>query len=264
MGNRIKISEDLADTLLFECNRTCCICTNAGKDVQIHHIDENSSNNNYDNLIVLCLNCHSDVHSKGGFGRNWTLGQLQQHKREWIVRVKLRKQEADKLASIQQVTGEIQNNAPDLADLDYKDIDDPVLLRYLEKILIIHKAQKTAAQLDFDTGVTIHSIEACNKLIDFYAAVLVELATFYPKGHFQEKHPRLFFDEQIAARGLFQGYATRPEDAGFIPSMYRQFMSYRFMLDVRRMVRDIAVCLMDMSPVFEPDDRKWAESWMEN
>lgn len=263
MVNRRKISEELIDKLLFETNRTCCICTTPGKDVQIHHIDQISSNNEYDNLVVLCLSCHSDVHTKRGFGRNWTYGQIQRHKNEWIERVKLRKQEADKLASIQFVTGDLQNSTHDFENLDYKEIDDPILTRYLEKILIIHKAQKDAAQIDFDTGVTMDSVEACLKLIDFYAAVLVELSTFYPKGHFQEKHPRIFFDEQIATRGLFQGHATRPECEGFIPSMHRQFMYYRFMLDVRRMVRDVAVCLMEMSSFFEPGDRKWADNWME-
>ena len=30
----------------------------------VHHIDENSDNNTYDNLIVLCHNCHSSYHNQ--------------------------------------------------------------------------------------------------------------------------------------------------------------------------------------------------------
>jgi len=75
MGNRVKISTGLSDVLLFECNRTCCVCETPGKTIQIHHIDEASSNNNYDNLIVLCLECHSDAHTEKAFGRNWTTRQ---------------------------------------------------------------------------------------------------------------------------------------------------------------------------------------------
>jgi predicted HNH restriction endonuclease len=28
----------------------------------VHHIDEDRSNNTIDNLIVLCANCHAEVH----------------------------------------------------------------------------------------------------------------------------------------------------------------------------------------------------------
>lgn len=262
MAKRKIIAAELTDQLLFECNRTCCICTTPGKDIQVHHIDKNSANNKYENLIIVCLGCHSEIHSTGGFGRNWTTGQLHQHKQEWIERVKKRKEEADNLASIASVTGEIPPQRPDLEEIDYKELDDPLLIRYLEEILIIHEAQKKIAQIGFDTGITWDSIEACDKLVAFYETVLVELATFYPKGHFQEKHPKLFFSEQIAARAIFQAYALRPEEGGFIPSMYRQFMSYRYMLDVRKMVRDIVVCLQHMTAYVEEQEGRWAENWM--
>lgn len=36
----------------------CCL--------QVHHIDENRENNNVDNLIILCANCHSRIH-RGNF-----------------------------------------------------------------------------------------------------------------------------------------------------------------------------------------------------
>jgi hypothetical protein len=262
LKSRIKINVDLRDQMLFESNRICCICTEQGKDVQIHHIDENSANNDYDNLVVICLDCHSKVHQKGGFGRNWTVGQLQQYKIEWIERVENRKREADKLASLQSVTG-IQNFQSQLDELNYKDINDPILSTYLEKILIIHTAQKTIAQMDFDTGYVIDTAQACDKLVDFYESILVELSTFYPKGHFQNKHPRIFFSEQIAARNIFQAYAARPEENGFIPSMHRQFISYRFMRDVRMMVRDIAKSLVEMSGMLMPDEGStWEKSWM--
>lgn len=259
---RKKIADEICDLLLFECNRTCCICMLPGKDVQIHHIDQNSSNNTYENLIVLCLDCHSNVHKKGGFGRNWTEGQLQQNKEEWKERVRNRKQDADKLASIESVTGTIHQPHVDPEDMEYRSIDDPLLGRYLEEILIIHQAQKKVAQLSFDTGIIMDTNLACDRLVDFYETVLVELATFYPKGHFQNKHPKIFFSEQIAARAVFQGYTLRPEEGGFFPSMHRQFMIYRYMLDVRKMVRDIVVCLIDTMPDFETDRGKWANRWM--
>jgi hypothetical protein len=265
MGTRAKISEDLSDRVLFECDRTCCVCKTSGKYVQIHHIDQNPSNSTYENLIVLCLECHSDVHITGGFGRNWTAGQLQHHKEEWITRVKRRKDEADKLASKQSVIDHDAHTHFLLEDIEYRDLEDPSLSRYLKKIQIAHDAQKAMAQIDFDTGITMDTNQASDNLIDFYESVLAELAAFYPKGHFQEKHPRIFFSEQIAARRIFQAFAARPVNEGFIPQMHRMFIAYRTTRDVRQMVRDIAVALMEISGQFEPDEcTTWAELWMKD
>lgn len=41
----------------------CCNCGDVRTSVLIvHHIDENRDNNDLDNLIILCANCHSLVH----------------------------------------------------------------------------------------------------------------------------------------------------------------------------------------------------------
>ncbi len=49
-------------------------CTYPGKP-HVHHIDQDSRNNNLSNLIALCPNCHKDAHDgKYSFSqlRNWT------------------------------------------------------------------------------------------------------------------------------------------------------------------------------------------------
>ena len=41
----------------------CAICGNTEKCVlEVHHIDYNRENNDCDNLIILCANCHAKVH----------------------------------------------------------------------------------------------------------------------------------------------------------------------------------------------------------
>lgn len=52
------------------------ICARCGYNefkcsVQIHHIDENRKNNNKENLIPLCANCHSALHSN-----KWSLNDI--------------------------------------------------------------------------------------------------------------------------------------------------------------------------------------------
>jgi hypothetical protein len=54
--NRLHIPKVTRDSVLAEFNHRCAIC---GADKpQVHHIDENPSNNDPTNLIPLCPNCH--------------------------------------------------------------------------------------------------------------------------------------------------------------------------------------------------------------
>lgn len=53
---RDPIPRSVRDTVLKEFNHRCAKC--GGDGPQIHHIDENPSNNDQLNLIPLCPNCH--------------------------------------------------------------------------------------------------------------------------------------------------------------------------------------------------------------
>jgi hypothetical protein len=60
--SRVRIPEKLRAALQQEISSTCPVCTNV--DVghfQVHHLDENPSNNAPENLLMLCANCHSKI-----------------------------------------------------------------------------------------------------------------------------------------------------------------------------------------------------------
>lgn len=60
----------LQDFLYTETDDSCAICGIKGIQIlTIHHIDENPSNNVYDNTIVLCHNCHNQYHQDKGLSR---------------------------------------------------------------------------------------------------------------------------------------------------------------------------------------------------
>lgn len=80
---RMDIPKDIAAKALFLSDRTCCVCRIKGKPVQMHHIDENPSNNNISNLTVLCLDCHNETMIKGGFGRKLDAQQIVLYKNDW-------------------------------------------------------------------------------------------------------------------------------------------------------------------------------------
>ena len=59
-----------SDLIYFETDDSCAICGERGIDnLSEHHIDGDRSNNEYDDLIVLCHNCHHKFHNNKGLTR---------------------------------------------------------------------------------------------------------------------------------------------------------------------------------------------------
>jgi hypothetical protein len=83
---RANVPRDVATEVLFLSDRTCCVCRER-KPVQIHHIDENPSNCDPDNLAVLCLDCHHQTQSKGGFDRKLDAHLVRRYREDWISSV---------------------------------------------------------------------------------------------------------------------------------------------------------------------------------
>src|SRR5690349_21511913 len=80
---RVPIPKVDAARVLFASDRTCCVCRASGKRVQIHHVDDDPSNNNPTNLAVLCFECHGDTQTTGGFGRQLDSEQVRLYRDDW-------------------------------------------------------------------------------------------------------------------------------------------------------------------------------------
>jgi hypothetical protein len=80
---RIPVPDDQSARLLFANRHTCCICREPRHEVQEHHIDGDPANNEWDNLAVVCLNCHGRVTGKPGFGRKFSQEEVLTFKRDW-------------------------------------------------------------------------------------------------------------------------------------------------------------------------------------
>ena len=88
---RVPIPKVDAARVLFASDRTCCVCRTPGKRVQIHHIDDDPSNNVPVNLAVLCLECHGDTQTTGGFGRQLDAEQVRLYRDDWHQNVVARR-----------------------------------------------------------------------------------------------------------------------------------------------------------------------------
>lgn len=84
-NTRKPIPADLEAKLLVESRDTCNICWK-NREVQIHHIIpvELGGDNADENLIVVCLNCHSEVHTKRELARNLKPQTLRLYKETWL------------------------------------------------------------------------------------------------------------------------------------------------------------------------------------
>lgn len=83
----MSIPSEIAAAVLFRSDRTCCVCREKGRPVQVHHLDENPKNNRFDNLAVLCTLCHGETHSYGGFCRRLDAAQIALYRDEWVAKL---------------------------------------------------------------------------------------------------------------------------------------------------------------------------------
>lgn len=88
---RTSVPEEVADNVQFLSDRTCCVCRHSNKAYQLHHLNEDPSDHDADNLAVLCLDCHDRTQTKGGFGRHLRAGQVRLYRDEWYELVNARR-----------------------------------------------------------------------------------------------------------------------------------------------------------------------------
>ncbi|HDR0966910.1 TPA: HNH endonuclease [Pasteurella multocida] len=83
--SRQPIPPRILNQVLIKSKYCCVICRNMNNPIIIHHIEPWSISKNHSetNLVVLCLNCHSKIHSKNEIARNITAAELVECKRKW-------------------------------------------------------------------------------------------------------------------------------------------------------------------------------------
>ncbi|MBS3072242.1 hypothetical protein J4477_00205 [Candidatus Pacearchaeota archaeon] len=72
---RPDIPQEIVDKSMVLCKRKCFWCEKE-EATEMHHIDENSQNNNENNLCACCSNCHKKFHTIVPFARNITENEL--------------------------------------------------------------------------------------------------------------------------------------------------------------------------------------------
>jgi hypothetical protein len=87
---RIAIPKAVADQVIFDADMSCCVCRERGH--HIHHIDEDPSNNDLNNLALLCFKHHDEVTATGGLARRLTPSLVAKYRDHWCREVKSRRE----------------------------------------------------------------------------------------------------------------------------------------------------------------------------
>lgn len=81
MSKRSPIPNRIRSRILIANRHSCCVCGHS--DVQIHHINGDSSDNRDENLAVLCLNHHSSATSPPGLTARLKPEEIIEYKLRW-------------------------------------------------------------------------------------------------------------------------------------------------------------------------------------
>lgn len=90
---RTPVPQTVADEVMIECDRICCVCRRRDA-VQIHHLNEVPTDHHFENLAALCFDCHDATQVTGGFGRRLREGEVRIARDRWYATVRQRREAA--------------------------------------------------------------------------------------------------------------------------------------------------------------------------
>ncbi len=252
---RVPVPDELAADVLYLANRTCCVCNEPGRVVQIHHIDGDPANNTIANLAVLCLECHDRTQLSGGFGRQLDAAQVVRYRDAWFERVRDRREQADRLAA---AAGTVVVPEP-VASVGPPPLPPREgLITFLNSLPPLRRLAYTAAA---PGETTAGMMEASYLTIQVLETALLGLARFYPYGHFGGEDPRSYFGELISSRFRWHRYHHSTEGEGFSGTIVGPLASGDVIADVERMIEDMATSLSLGFPEREFNCDEWRRQW---
>ena len=261
---RRPIPEVVSSRLLYEADRTCCVCNESGKPVQIHHIDNDPSNNAPDNLAVLCLICHNETEVYGGFGRRLDAAVVTQYRNAWVRRVAERRARADELAAgrtVEHIAFEGREVKGPSHEWELRSVTSVLsegLESYIDALPGIRQTAIARARPLWDSGVTAEMMSGSYEVIETYISIMTQLARWYPDGHFGRR-PRAIFEKRVKA--LFRWHRrlleSGPPPHGTIVGVQ---VGGSVMRDAATMIVDMVSALQSLeTPVTQW--QRWLRDW---
>lgn len=174
---RVHIPEDVVTRLLYEADHTCCICRNKKFDVQIHHI-AGRMDPSPKNLIVLCLNCHSEVERKGGLGRSYSAKELRHYKSLAVREIRMRRRRAKEFDR-SLVSFEIRRLMYKFLALDSHECQEPRALEVMRLVMQFardfdYEVKEQCVSFVYETSDWVRRGVASSDFVSHEASILME------------------------------------------------------------------------------------------
>jgi hypothetical protein len=259
-NDRIPVPIDISTVVMFRSDRTCCVCQDRGKPIQIHHIDNDPANNEITNLAVLCFHCHNDTQIRGGFSRKLDAPQVTYFRDDWHKRVQARRDAADQLAASKQIDDHSQTAKREPLRRDALPHAQK-LRNYIWTLPAVRKDIYTRSQPKWDTGIPPVMNEGNNDIIDVLEQILVTLASWYPAGHFGGNEARDYMNAIIASRFIWHRAHMEPNGVGTGGTIIRTMVGGCVTDDLENMVTDLVSSLALQMEDFRFEN--WKQQWDE-
>lgn len=104
MSKRPAIPSAARQTALYNSANACVICHK--ENVQLHHIDEDRTNNDLSNLVVICQEHHGEAHTTRKLTQSLSPARIKDFKRRWENEVQERRQSVVTQQYQQKIAGE--------------------------------------------------------------------------------------------------------------------------------------------------------------
>lgn len=251
---RVPVPEDLASRALYEHDHTCCVCNERLRRVQIHHIDEDPSNNSIENLTVLCFSCHDQTQISGGFGRKLRPAVVQINRDKWIERVNRRREDADKTAA--GASNSRAKNQDDNVDDLSSNAREIALISYINHLPDSLRSVYLSERNSLHDGAQQEQTMATMRIADVLESYWLTLVGGYPADRFPPS-PREYISRYRYERGEFHWSLARKSE-GWPGSMTMTFVGWAVLGDLEKMIEDTVSAIVP-DEVFDIDN--WTRCW---
>lgn len=256
------IPDNIAAKVLVAAASTCCKCEERGRRIQIHHIDDDPSNDDEENLAVLCFECHNETQLTGGFGRRLSSSQVRLYRDQWIERVARRRQQVDAIFIHRATTlgiptvSHTHHQSADNIDSNRSDIG-----RYIDDLPgVLAEACDREKRVKAENGSMLDMKRAKFEVVELVQNIWLRLAREFQKLHFDGKSPTEFMEQYVQQRYRWHYMLAEPTGSGSGGSIAGLSASSGVLRDLKIMVSDTVDSIRGLGQS-QRERELWHKSW---
>lgn len=254
---RTSVPDDVSAEVMFQHDRTCCVCRDPGRSVQIHHIDEDPNNHAIGNLAVLCLEHHQETQMRGGFIKRLGITDVRFNRDDWVRRVSDRRNKADdlfvnKMAGVSQPRG-----AP-------KEWTWPSEAEVVSFLKTLPPARTAAIEIMRSYPIARRNnqqmVSAGYAAIEFLKSAWLRLANFYPPECFDEMAADRYLSEFLGLRARWHRRLYEPRGPATGGTIVRVLVVGGLFHDIETLIEDTAESLFKGYSLWDIASQ-WRNDW---